>query len=612
MIVTTANFHEVLNRLKLELVLALDVETTGLKPYHADKLFSLILATPEEAWYFNFQDYKFDTPVLPRTYLKDIFLALDAPSMTWGGHNLKFDLAFLFREGIELQGDVWCTKAMARVERNDHFKYSLVDCLERMDGKWKKSDKVKEYIDKHNLKTKRPIPGKKTEEVLLHFDQVPFEVIVPYGEADGLGTAALHRYQQTRFMSLDEQEPVQVALGRSLKTVVNNECRLTKTVFEMERVGVKIDRDFCKRAIEFEGARLEKACDEFKRLTGEKFAASAKLFERVFESDKDKWQLTEKGNPSFESDILNNFSSPAARCVLEARDSKSKSDFYNGFLFHADGDDVIHPSLIPEGTVHGRFSSSNPNFQNLKADDDEASAGEFIVRRAVIPRPGYKLVSIDYDTMEYKFALELACKIAGHETELAKLINSGVDFHQGTADLVKKVAKKEITRKIAKISNFLTLYGGGNAKLAAALNCPLAEAKTIRMAIIHAAPEIDKFIKACVRSAEAKGFVTNWLGRRSWFSDSRFSYRAPNYIVSGGCADVVKVAMNEIHEFLRDKKSRMIMCVHDELVFELAEGEENIVQYLVKLMTESYKSKYVWMTCSVSESTKSLGDLCPV
>lgn len=612
MIVTRENFESLLDSIEKFHILGLDTETTGLKAYHNDRLFSLILSTPEQAWYFNFQE-KPDIPpeaVLPRDYIRLIFDRLDIAIRMWEMHNAKFDMSMLWREGIELCGFIYCTKAMARVEYNDHFKYSLKDCLERLPGATQKSDAVMEYIQKHGLKTKVPVPGKKTEEELLHFDRVPFDIIVPYGLADGMGTSQLGRYQRKRFQELDNEVPKLKAVGRSLDSVMNNEMRLTKTVFEMEKVGVKIDRLYCERAIKYEGDRCEKEEKEFQKITGEKYSASAKLFERVFASERDKWAYTEKGNPSFESDVLHTFSSPAARSVRQIRDAKAKRDFYYGFLHHADRDDVIHPSLVPEGTVHGRFSSNNPNFQNLKADEEEATANEeFIVRRAIIPRPGYVLIMPDYDQMEYKFCLELACKLMGFETDFAKLINQGMDFHQGTVELVDKVAHKKLERKTAKISNFLTLYGGGDAKLASAIGSSTDEARTIRLSIMHAAPEINQFIRTCIRSAEAKGYVINWLGRRSWFPDKRFCYRSPNYIVSGGCADVVKVAMNNIHDYLQKKKSRMIMSVHDELPIEVHESELSFVPKAVnEIMENAYKSAFVPLTAGMEWSAKSLGD----
>ena len=588
-----------------EPVLAFDVETQGLRPYHDDRLFSLILATPTLSWYFNFQVYPgIDSEkVLPIELLKPLWNSIDDKSKVFIAHNAKFDLSFLAKEGIHLQGQVYCTKAMARVEYNNHLKYSLKNCLERIPGAPQKSDAVEEYITKHKLWTDVKIPGKKQVDRRKHFDRVPFSIITNYGLADGVGTAALQVHQMKTMKALDDQEPLMRDRGRSLEAVCKNEMRLTKTVFRMEQLGVKIDREYCNQAIKYEGDRYEKARTEFKAITGETYKASGKLFAAIFESEKDKWEYTKKGNPSFESDIIGHFSNPAAGQVLKCRDAKSKQDFYNGFLYHADGGDVVHPSFEPSGTVHGRFSSSNPNFQNLSKDEDVGEQ-EFTVRRAIVPRPGFKLVSIDYNQMEYVYALELSCQLKGQETELARLINYGYDFHQATVDQVLKTARKQIYRKTAKISNFLTLYGGGNGALAKSLNVSVEEAKSIRMAILHATPEINAFIQSCTRSAEAKGFVVNWLGRRSWFPDAKFSYKAPNYIVSGGCADIVKLGMNQLDDY----SARMIMVVHDEIVFEVPENDE-VDPHFVEIMAGAYKSKYVPLTCSVTQSHKSLGDL---
>lgn len=612
MIVTRENFDSVIEEIAPHWTRALDLETTGLRPYHGDQIFSMIIGIPDKAWYFNFHEYGPEVECLPHYYLELAIEKLDKPGITWVFHNAKFDNGFLEMRSLSLKGAIWCTKAMARVEYNQHFgkePYSLASCLARLPDFPQKGDGPMEYLKANGLITKEAIPGKKTEAQSIDFRLVPFSIIHPYGEGDGIGTAALQWWQSQRFAYLDAQEPEMEKRRRSLSVVVTNEMRLTKTVLRMEKVGVKVDLNFCERAIENEKTRLHEAKQKFLEITGEEFKDSGKVFERIFSSEREKWGRTEKGNPSFDSDFLGTFGNPAAREVLTCRDAKALADFYYGFLYHADGHHVIHPNFSPEGTVHGRFSSSNPNFQNLKKDEDVPAEQEFIVRRAIVPREGFKLVSIDYDTMEYKFALELACRLLGKESELAKLINQGHDFHQATVDLVQKVAHKSLTRKVAKVSNFLTLYGGGNEKLAQAIGSTIEEAKQIRLAIKFASPEMNDFIRACMKSAEVKGYVTNWLGRRSWFPDTRFCYRSPNYIVSGGCADIVKVAMNEIDELLLGQKSRMIMCVHDELVFEVHESELGIEKEFASTMAGVFKSQFVSTSCSISESEKSLGDL---
>jgi DNA polymerase-1 len=267
----------------------------------------------------------------------------------------------------------------------------------------------------------------------------------------------------------------------------------------------------------------------------------------------------------------------------------------------------VHPNYNPDGAAHGRFSSSAPNWQNLTSEEGEESA-EFIVRRAIIPRPGFVLIMPDYDQMEYRLMFELACRIVGYETPLVKEIKNGKDPHQATADLVSSLGTT-LSRSRAKNGNFALLYGSGDAKLSETIGGTLTEAKALRKSIFGVAPEINIFIQNVMNTAERRGYIFNWLGRRCHFPDPRFAYKAPNYLVSGGCADIVKVAMNRIDEALRKKKSRMIMTVHDELPCEVHESELTTVPLIVKTIMESvFPHQYLPLTCGMEHSFKSLGD----
>lgn len=634
MIVTRTSFNEVLALLSLKTYLSLDTETSGLRMYHGDRLFSIIVAYKDDAYYFNFneKDYLHDkdghesfTILDPEVTLTPGHLValqvqlFECSHITWFIQNAaNFDMGILAVDNLELRGQIHCTKAIGRVEYNDHFDikvdpdkkaekaYSLAAQLHRI-GLYK-GDQVKGYVSDFHLKTLIEKPGGGEYE-RQHYDRVPFSLMVPYGELDGTGT---YHLGMSQIRSLERQDLLQPDLPpeRSLKRVMENERRLQKTIFRMRHVGVQADIPYCKRAIAFENDRAEKALQSFKRETGHDYIASSKLFEKVFESEKDKWGYTAKGNPSFESDNLIRLDSPSAKIILELRDAKSKSDFYNGFLWFADSKGVVHPNFNPEGATHGRFSSSEPNFQNLTSEEsDEQIASEFIVRRALIPRPGYTLIMPDYDQMEYKFMLEQACRLMKIKTELAVLVaDQGFDFHEATSQNAARVGSTVI-RKQAKVANFLTLYGGGAPKLAAALKISTNEAHKIRNAIFQSAPEIKSFINTCSEAAEQRGYTINWLGRRCHFPNSRFAYRAPNYIVSGGCADVVKVAMNEIDEYLLDKKSRMVMTIHDELPIEVHESELSFVPQEVKaIMERVYQSRFVPLTTGMEWSIKSLGD----
>lgn len=614
MIVTQASFSGTIQHLRLSQYLGLDTETTGLRMYHGDRLFSIIIADRDEAFYFNFKEYPGEE--LPRgsvlgpahlTVLKEALF--DDPTKTWFIQNAaNFDLPILARSECELAGTIHCTKAIGRVVRNDELSYSLESQLEQIG--LAKSDLVKLYVDEHKLYTKVKVPGKATQDKLMHYDRVPFKVIAPYGEIDGTGVFKLGMHQLSVIDKESDFIDQDLPKWKSLSNVMHNERRLQKTIFRMKEVGVQIDTKYCEKAIKYENDREEKAKEEFKKITGSTFSQSSKLFEKVFADDRDNWSFTEKGNPSFDFDAIQKLKSPAAKEIVAIRDAKSKADFYHGFLYHSDNSGVLHPNYNPEGAIHGRFSSSNPNFQNLTSEDDEEQiAGEFIVRRAIIPRPGFVLIMPDWDQMEYKFALELACIYNGALTEFGQMIVNGFDFHDATGARVKDVTGREFPRKLIKNANFLTLYGGGDAKLAETLQIPLADAKAVRAGIKRAIPEINRVIWAMTQTAEEKRFVTNWMGRRNHFANKRFSYKACNYLVSGGCADIVKLAMNQIDEHLLPMKSRMIMTVHDELPIEVHESEADRIPHEIhSIMENAFKHKYIPLTVGMEFSAKSLGD----
>ncbi len=617
MIVSQANFFEVLEKLSHEVRLGLDTESSGLRMYHGDRIFSIILATAQEAFYFNFNhtpDHLGELPpeefiLPPAWYMHLQHQIFDNMSRTYYIQNAaNFDMAIMSKSGLTLAGTVHCTKAIARVVRNDLVSYSLEALLPQIG--LEKDKAVEEYVAKHKLYTVFRPPGKAQSVKYMHYEKVPFALMGPYGEKDGTGVYHLGVYQENTIRELDEREPGLVKSGRMLSEVMKNERRLVKTIARMKNVGVQIDKAYCERAAAYESSQQAKAAEEFKRVTGKDFQASPKLFAQVFTEDKEKWRKTPKGNWSFDADVLATFESPAARAVCAMRDAKAKADFYHGFLYHADSSGVVHPDFNAEGTVHGRLSSSNPNFQNLsKEDSEEQIAGEFTVRRAIVPRPGYVLIMPDYQQMEYKFALEMACRVMGRSTPFAEMVKGGFDFHDATGKRVKDVAGLELPRKTIKTANFLTLYGGGVGKLASALKISYPEARTIRAAIKNAAPEINEYIEQIMKIAEQRKYIVNWFGRRSHFVYKSYSYKAPNYHISGGCADVVKIAMNRIDDFLGGKKSRMIMTVHDELPIEIHEDEVDWVPKRVNdIMEDVFKSQYVPLTTSMEWSNKSLGD----
>lgn len=607
MIVRQSTFSEVLEKLVAAPVLSLDTETFGLRVYQEDKVFSLILGIGPENFYFNLKEYPgLDSDILsgPEVVLSALQDKIFSdPTKKYFLHNAKFDLAGLSRFGIALAGEIHCTQAIARVIYNEHMEYSLESCAERIG--LKKDDKVEEYINANGLWSYEQIPGKKTRSKRKFFDRVPFEIISTYGETDADITYHLGKHQEAALQDILNRTPEG---WPSLAKVVENEKQFTKTCFEMERIGVKIDPEYCKKAALYESSRAEKVALEFERLTHIPFKDSNKVLAEAFTKLGEKFPLTEKGNPSFEHSVLSEFESPVAKLVLDFRDARSKANYYHGFLYFMDRDHRVHPNIRQGGAATGRTAQSEPNFQNLTKEDSEADlAQEFLVRRAIVPTPGYFFYCPDQDQVEYRLMLELAARRRGEMTPLIQSVLSGLDVHEATAQLTTQ-AGFPITRSQAKTVNFLTLYGGGREKLAKGLGCSPEIARQIQDAIFQAAPEVRSFIRSVIEIASHRGFIFNWLGRRSHFPDSNFSYKAPNYLIQGGCADIMKVAQNKIHQYLQGKKSRMLVQVHDELLFEIHESEEHICSEIKTILENVFPSRFLPLTVGSAYATLSWAD----
>ncbi len=614
MIVTQSNFYACLGQLAAATELSLDTETTGLRPYHGSRLFSVII-TPNggEAFYFNFKAYVGLDPdaVLDAHHLEQLRPLLEDDRKFWRFVNAKYDMAILAAEGLKVTGDIHCCVAIGRVEWNDHRNYDMESMAERLG--LRKDNAVEAYIDAHPDTCKESRRGATDQYTHKFFDRVPYEIIVPYGCQDGIVTNQIANAQIASIRRTAHETPAPLP---NLLAVFENEKRLTHTTARMEQLGVRIDRPYCVRAASYESDRAEKSVAAFKGETGRDFSASNKLFAEVFGSERDLWvwgKPTKTGqvNPSFDSDVLKRFKNPAAAHILAYRDAKSRSDFYKGFLYHADARGDVHPNYNQPGAAHGRFSSSNPNFQNLTSEEDAADlAAEFVVRRAIIPRPGFVFIMPDYDQMEYRLMFDLACDLEPFvgASRIVLEILAGKDPHQATADIVTRMGTV-LSRSRAKNGNFAFLYGSGDATLAATIGSSISEARKLKVSMASAAPEVANYVNTITDVARGRGFIYNWFGRRCQFPNARVAYRAANYHVSGGCADVFKVAMNRVDQLLLTKKSRIVMTVHDELPCEIHESELATVPRLVKEIMEGvYPHKYLPLTAGMEWSDKSLAD----
>jgi DNA polymerase-1 len=595
-LVTHASLSSHLELLKTKTSLSLDTETTGLRPYHGDRLFAIIVADEHHEYFFNFNPHEsFDADeILPLEALKDMAELLQQDRL-WLLHNAKYDMHILAQEGLELGGTVHDCQAVERLVENDLMRgYSLAECLARRG--WAKDDGAMRYLKEHELSAKVEIPGTERETTVYYFDEIPREIIVPYGCKDARGTFDLGTEQMRQILLMDADRPDQCA---ALANVYVNETALTKVVFHVEQFGLKIDRDYCERARIAEAERMAAAEARFEEHAGRPFIESGKVFAEIMQGVN--FERTAKGNPSFDAESLPLYDHPVVPIILDRRDAKKQYDYFNGFLYHADPGGIIHAKLNQDGTVTGRFSSSEPNLQNMtKVEASELATTPWPVRRAIVPPSAdFLLVMMDMDQAEYRLMLDYA----GAQGLIEKVLG-GLDVHQATADV------SGTTRKEAKTTNFLTLYGGGVTLLAQNLGVTVERARRIREAIFEAAPEIAQFLERVINAAERRRYIVNWFGRRCRFPNSRLCYKAPNALIQGGVGDIVKIGMVRVDELLRAKKarSRLILNVHDELVFACHKDEIELMPECRRILEGVYPHRYLPLTWGIDHSFVSLAD----
>lgn len=234
---------------------------------------------------------------------------------------------------------------------------------------------------------------------------------------------------------------------------------------------------------------------------------------------------------------------------------------------------------------------------------------EYPIRRAFIPRDGYTFYMLDYDQMEMRMMFDLA-----GEYSVIDLIKKGFDPHKATAYTMFKLTDETYEKKYrnaAKAINFGLIYGMGVSKLATTLGVEYNEALDLKEQYFRNLPATARFIKRVTLSAKNSGHIFNWLGREYFFLRDE-AYKAVNYLIQGGCADIVKIAMVRTHNRLKDHSSRLILQIHDELIFEVADGEEYLVAQLKEIMEGVYPFRSLPMTCGVDKSNKSWHDKEPV
>lgn len=569
MLVDSKNIDLVLSHLKHQTILSIDTETYGVRI--EDNAFSIQISSGEGDFYFNLHDYGDDTPVLNYYDLSKLREVFEDADKSWFIYNAKFDMHKLKNYGFEIKGDIYCNIVLERLIRNNLLSYKMSN-VAPMYG-FKKDDAVDNYISKNKCYTWTTRKGKKSRTKNKHYDQVPFNLMYEYGLRDSNTTYKLGNAQLYVLKHRSHNDNLTHKL-------LKNEVKLTKTCFAMERLGMRVDPDYIKKALAYSKNNLDTYLSEYKNLTGVDFKDSAKSFVPIFDKFGLKYPLTEKGNPSFNKKALERMErNSLTEKILKIRNyDKFIGTYYESFLHFATEEEdghILRATINQAGTETGRFSYSSPNFQNVPKEDE--GKRDYYVRGCFIPREDYYYFMLDYSAMEYRLLLDYA-----GETSLIKEVLGGKDLHQATGDLLNT------TRKKAKTINFMTLYGGGTLKLANALGVNEQVARRIRKDYFSKLPKVKTLIDAVTSKGKNQGYVRNFYGRRCHIRSREEAYILINHIIQGTAADIVKHSMNDCHDYLSNSRSRMLLNVHDEIVFEIHKNETDIVKDLKQLMEKPY------------------------
>lgn len=598
--------------------ISIDTETTGLHPYLGDKLFGISISTEENDYYLDFKTY------LKRSSIKSII------DPDYNGrifyHNAKFDMKMLENEGLNLRDKrLYDVAGLARLEYNDRLQLRLATLAKIL--KLEKIDEVKEYIKKNKCYKINARTGKKEPD----FTQVPFELISRYAIMDSHLTLKLGMHFLQELANQDMQNGNK---GSNLLNVMRTENTLTPILMKMQDRGLRIDSKYCKEGFEHGKESYTKLAKRYKEITGIPFIDSNKNHSLAFQAIGEKYPLTEKGNPCFNKEALSSMDSELSNVIKEYRyEYKKTHTYFENFLNLRDKNDIIHASLNQYQARTGRFSSSEPNLQNLNRGQE---GEKYAVRGAFISHIGSSNFYLDYDQFEYRMMLNKA----GEMRMIEQILEEGLDVHTATANLMG------VPRQQAKTINFLLLYGGGIAVLARNLFVThlsehtlkeiqklkffreflwsntaiedhlkldtweiehaveiLTKAKDLKELYFKSLPAVKVWVNNTIESAK-RGYIYNDFGRAYKFNKN-FAFKAPNYVIQGGTADFLKNAMVNMDNFLLPYKSQMLLQVHDEIQFDVVNGEESIVYKLKEIMEHNSRKEYLPYTVGIDHSETS-------
>ena len=539
-------------------------------------IIGIAVAAGDSAWYLP---VKHDAGNLPRSSVMAWMKKMMAtPHIEKIMHNALYDLGWLRAEGIEVQGKIIDTMVAAPLLNENRRWYNL-DSLAR--------DYLSERKDEKILRSAAEEFGVNAKSEMF---RLPSRYVGPYAEQDAAVTLRLWERLRTDLIK-DE-----------CTSIFELETSLIPVLLDMKTKGVRVDMDRAEQTKKELTAREHTLLKEVKEETGvaiEPWVATSVA--KAFDSVGIKYATTEKtGAPSFTKQFLANHEHPLAKKIVKIRElNKANTTFVETILEHSHNG-RIHCDFNAlrsddGGTVTGRFSSSNPNLQQIPARDPEIKK---MIRGLFVPEESCKWGSFDYASQEPRWLAHYCATLTGVDRhpqidEVVKMYHEGnADFHQMVADMA------EIPRKEAKTVNLGIMYGMGKKKLANVLDITEEEATSLLNKYYERVPFVKGLADMTSRYAADRGVIRTWLGRKCRFDmwepvsysynkplpqeqamkeyggkgriRRAFTYKALNRLIQGSSADQTKKAMVDCYS----EGLCPMLTVHDELCFNIESKEQ--------------------------------------
>ena len=558
-----------LNKLIIDLnkksIISVDTETSSLDPQVAE-LIGISLSYAENISFYIPVGHKNIKGLNKDFVVKKLKPILEDPSIKKVGQNIKYDFIILKKYGVELNS----------VEDTMLLSYTLDAGNNRHN-----MDTLSELHLNHKTISYKDLVGSGKKQ--LKFSEVDIDKATEYAAEDADVTLRLYEILSER-VSDEKLSQIYEAFEKPM----------IKILSKLETYGIKVDDNYLKELSKKFEKRLEKIEKEIFKISGKEFniGSPKQLGEIIYNELKiAKLKKTKKGSLATSAKILEDLALTGQKfpnLILEWRQvSKLKSTYTDALQDHINKDTKrVHTSFLLAATNTGRLASSDPNLQNIPIKTSDGKE----IRKAFIAEKNNVLISADYNQIEMRILADMA-----DVKELKKAFKQNQDIHKLTASQVFGVPINKISedqRRKAKAINFGIIYGITQYGLAKQISVSNEEAQEFINSYFKKFPEIKDYMNSTIKSCRKLGYVSNIFGRRihlRGINDKNFSVRsfqeraAINAPIQGSAADIIRLAMIKIDNILEEKKiAKMLLQIHDELIFECLKKDENNVKKLIQ------------------------------